>query len=211
LIGAKEIKMKKIGTLVVCLALGLVAAACSSGGDESSPNAEHGAEQSGLVVTGGDATQRLGISSWRLGTDGVIDGLAKDGKLVAQFKAHGDKAAIESVVPLAGLKVLEPGGSDTFSADTREIYDALIKDMKALKPPSDESSSAGDNLGKVQQKVWYGPAACCYVNYSANYYWWVDGGGYTPYCHVDVFTNLSCSGYTSCFDYGYSTGCNYWI
>jgi len=141
----------------------------------------------------------------------MIDGVSKDGKLIAQFRSHSDKAAIESIAPIAGLKMLQPDGADTFSAETREVYEALIKDMKALKPPSEESSSAGENLRKVQQKVWYGPLACCYVNYSANYYYWVEGGGYTPYCHVDVFTNLSCSGYTSCFDYGYSTGCNYWI
>lgn len=73
------------------------------------------------------------------------------------------------------------------------------------------TKDVGDGVKSLTQPIWYGPLLCCYATQAALYYYWVNPNGtYSQYCHVDVQSG-GCSTYTSCFDYGYSTGCLYWI
>lgn len=197
----------------VAMLLGSVASvACSSGDDDGAGSASEATGQAaaGLSVPAGDETRKLGIELWRLSEDGIVEGLSKNSEVVARFKSHAEQKAIESLSPTGGIKQLDgSSASDTFSAGDRQFYEALLRDMREFSPPS-AAAEEQDGLGRVQQPVWYGPLACCYGNKAGQYYYWVDAGGYTPYCHVDVFT-YSCSGLTSCFAYGNATGCLYWI
>jgi hypothetical protein len=202
----------KRALLSVVMFLGAAATVACSSGDDGAGSASEPAGQAtgGLSVPAGDETRELGIELWRLSEDGIIEGLSKSDDVVARFKSHTEQKAIESLSPKGGLKLLDGSSdADTFSQSDRQFYEALLRDMREFTPPS-AAAEEQDGLGRVQQPVWYGPLACCYGNKAGQYYYWVDAGGYTPYCHVDVFT-YSCSGLTSCFAYGNATGCLYWI
>jgi len=207
-------KIHKFGLLgiVLCLAMAGVTGCGAETGSAPSGTEQDKQTASELVVPAGEKAQGLGVFSWKLGSDGRISGMDRKGEFVSEFAASKDHAEIQSLAPNGGSKVLKADGADTFSPSARELYDAMIMDLKAAAPPASTVKDVGDNVKSTAQPVWYGPIACCSGDKAGQYYWWVnDNGTNSQYCHIDTFLQYSCSGYASCLSYAYSTGCIYQI
>jgi hypothetical protein len=166
-------------------------------------------------VGGGAESRQLGIVMWEMMKDGRIVGIGPNGNTIRSFRSLPGSKRIESLNAGGGTRVYADDGSieDSFPPEIQGVYAAFLKDATARKTPS--STSCDGEIGSTSQPVWVGPIACCFGNlgFYADYWYWIDDatGRATPYCHLDTHQNIPCSAETSCIDYGYSTGCLYWI
>lgn len=189
---------------------------CSVGSETSHADEHAEARTAVHEVVGGPESTALGVVIWKLYDDGLIEGRAAAGEVVAKFQASRAKKEVVALLPSEGGVVsYGPNGhiQDSLTPEARKYRSAMVNDLTARSRQSTDAAQHDEATTGTSQPLWIGPFACCYATVSANYYYWVDDntGEVTPYCHLDVFTSEPCSGLTSCFDYGYSTGCLYWI
>lgn len=141
------------------------------------PASSHEQPTSELRASG--ASVELGLDRWEFEGGGIY-GLTRDGEVLAEFHIQPDNAAVESILPMAGLRRTD--GSEDFPPAAAKFYEALALDIQAMSS-SGERAAVPVEVEKavvncflildnclaeaVQRQVLFGQSCSCALNINA--------------------------------------------